>query len=359
MAKARLEAWPTRGARPGRRDGPTEGQWCLRGRQRLLLVNPARIMAAMHLVIPFAAPLAGAGRQAQGALALPALEALLARLEPTERDEGDEYTLSPPHERVLARSLGLSGADGALPWAARAAAADGIDAAESAWGLLSPVHWHVGRDAITMGDPEALALGEAESRAFWDAVRPLFESLGWRCAFGAPTRWYVAHDSLAGLPTASLDRVVGRNPDLWMPEHPRARLVKRLQSEAQMLLYTHALNDAREAAGRDTLNSFWLSGCGVRQAAPRTDGAPQLLDSLRAPALRGDWAAWSAAWQALDAGPLGAAVEAASRPGAPLSLTLCGERHAQTYQRTARGWMQALRARLPGPPRAAAALAAL
>ena len=81
----------------------------------------------MHLLIPFAAPLSAAGRQALAALALPRLRALLGRLTEVERDEGDEWGLSPPHERALARALGWQGASGQLPWAARLAAADGID----------------------------------------------------------------------------------------------------------------------------------------------------------------------------------------------------------------------------------------
>lgn len=294
----------------------------------------------MHLLIPFAAPLSEAGQHALREVNLPALESLLARLTPTARDEGDEYRLSPPHERVLARALGWAGSDGVLPWAARAAAADGLDTGELAWGLLSPVHWQVGPEHLTMGDPEALALDAIESRAFLDAVRPQFESLGWRCAWGAPTRWYVAHESLAGLPTASLDRVIGRNPDLWMPGDPRARLVKRLQAELQMLLYTHALNDAREARGQEPLNSVWLSGCGVRQA--ERGEAPRVLDALRAPALREDWAAWSEAWRALDRGVLREAL-AAAQGGRPLTLTLCGERHAQTWEARPRGIVATLR----------------
>ena len=177
----------------------------------------------MHLVIPFAAPLSEPGRAALGALSLPTLEALLARLDPAERDEGDEYQLSPPHERALARAWGWHGADGRLPFAARAAEADGIEPLDFAWGLMSPVHWQVGAEHLRMGDPDALGLDAAESRAFFDAVRPLFESEGYACAWGAPTRWYVAHASLADLPTASLDRVIGRNPDLWMPEPAAAR----------------------------------------------------------------------------------------------------------------------------------------
>ncbi|MGA0611741.1 hypothetical protein [Caldimonas sp. KR1-144] len=279
---------------------------------------------------------------------LPNLARLLERLPVQQRDEGDEYSLSPPHERALARSLGFEGPDGGLPFAAHAAAADGIDTGDLAWGLLSPVHWQVGREHLTMGDPDALGLDEAASRAFLDAVRGLFESEGWLVAWGAPTRWYVAHESLTDLACASPDRVIGRNPDLWMPDHPAARTLRRLQAEVQMLLYTHPLNDEREARGLDPVNSFWLSGCGLRQ--PVREPAPiTMLDALRTPALRSDAPAWLDAWRALDAGPLAELLSRAQR-GEAVTLTLCGERSAVHLGASAGGsWWQRLRARLAAP----------
>lgn len=285
----------------------------------------------MHLLIPFAASLSDSGQAAFAELQLPALEELLGRLQVASRLEGDEYRLSMPHERVLALSLGWQGADGALPWAARSAAMDGVDTARGskAWGLISPVHWQVGREHLTMGDPDDLGLDSDEARAFFEAVQPLMRSEGWVFVLRAPTRWYVAHDSLADLPTASLDRAIGRNPDFWMPDHPAARAVKRLQSEVQMLLHTHPLNDAREAAGKLPLNSFWLSGCGRPQ--PELGAPPILLNALRKPALRSDWLAWREAWVALDNGTLRAALARVKR-GEPLKLTLCGERHALGLQ---------------------------
>ncbi|HEU4458794.1 MAG TPA: hypothetical protein VFR90_06695 [Methylibium sp.] len=291
----------------------------------------------MHLLIPHAASLSEAGQAAWAELALPHLEALLRRLETASRWEGDEYRLSMPHERVLGLALGWVGEDGTLPWAARSAAMDGVnvDRSRKAWGLISPVHWQVGREHLTMGDPDDLELDPDESRAFFEAVQHLFREQGWVFVWRAPTRWYVQHESLAGVPTASLDRVIGRNPDLWMPDHPAARAVKRLQSEVQMLLHTHPRNAAREAAGKLALNSFWLSGCGLPQL-DRGD-PPRLLEALRAPALRGDWLAWREAWRELDAGPLREAL-AADKRGEPVKLTLCGERHALGLRSRAPGF---------------------
>jgi hypothetical protein len=313
----------------------------------------------MHLLIPFAAPLSEVGQEAMRSLSLMHLETLLSQLTPTTRLEGDEYALSPPHERVMAQALGWQAADGCFPWATREAAADGLPAGGEqnprAWGLLSPVHWHMGREHLTMGHPDDLQLDAEESRAYFDAVKDLFRSEGWLIVWRAPTRWYVSHESLADLPTASLDRVIGRNPDLWLPDHPTARTVKRLQSEVQMLLYTHPLNDSREASGRPTLNSLWLSGCGRPQ--PERGAVPFALDTLAAPSLREDWEAWIEGWRAIDAGPLRDALGRLQR-GEPLTLTLCGERNAQTFEARKKGYLAALRSRWQRVP-ATGVLAAL
>ena len=283
----------------------------------------------MHLLIPFASAWSEAASHVLRDLSLPHLARTLARLTPAQRDEADEYSLSPPHERALAGVWGWHGVDGAWPFAAQAAAQDGVDVRDLAWGLLTPVHWHVGRDHISLADPLALKLGEAESRALFEAVRGLFETEGFTLAWGAPSRWYAAHPSFEALPCASLDRVIGRNVDLWLANHPQAHLIRRLQSEVQMLLYPHPINEAREARGELPANSFWLSGCGRHQSA---DVATVLVDdSLRAPLLAQDWAAWADAWRALDAGAV-ARLQARAQRGEPACLTLCGERSAQTFQ---------------------------
>jgi hypothetical protein len=296
---------------------------------------------SMHLLIPFAAPLSDAGRDALKTLALPHLAALLAGAGDPARDDGDELSLTPPQERARARALGLAGGDGELPWAAWQAARDGLAADRPdhvAWGLLTPAHWHVGTDQVTLADPEDLQLDAAASRAFLDAVHDLFASEGFGLVWGAPLRWYLGHESLAGMPTASLDRVVGRNVDPWLPPSRAARLWRRLQNEVQMRLHGHPLNEAREARGLLPVNSLWLSGCGVRQPA-RADADPTVDDRLRRPALAEDWAAWQAAWQALDAGPV------AALRGHAATLTLCGERGAAQWTLQPPTTWQALAAR--------------
>jgi hypothetical protein len=297
----------------------------------------------MHLIVPYAAPLSDEGRAAMSSLATPALDTLLRHWHESHRDSGDEYTLSMPHEHALARALGLAGADGCLPWAARLAAADGIPVGDRPWGLLSPACWRVGNDGVHLVDPALLDLDEVESRTLFDAVRPLFDSEGVTVAWGAPLRWYAAHEALRGLATASLDRAIGRNVERWLPRQPQARLMRRLQNEVQMLLHRLPLNEAREAAGALPVNSFWLSGCGT--ALPERGHDTRLDQRLRAPALRNDWAAWLTAWRALDAEAIAPLLAAAAR-GEPARLTLCGERGSVEFAPRPRPWWQRLAHRL-------------
>jgi hypothetical protein len=302
----------------------------------------------MHLLIPFASALSERGTRALRSLTLPHLTQLLARLSPIGKLGSDEYSLSPPHELAHAHALGWTGDDGALPWAAHHAAQDGVEIGTRAWGQLTPVHWHVGAEHVSLPDPQALHLSAQESRALFEAVRPLFETEGWVMAWGAPARWYAAHDSLDGLACASIDRVIGRNIDLWLPTTPQARLIRRLQNEVQMLLYQQPLNDARVGQGALPVNSFWLSGCGRAQPV-KADADLVVAASLRAPALSSDWDAWAEAWQALDTAEVHQALKR-SQQGEKVTLTLCGERFAQAFESQALGLWSRLGKRLSPPP---------
>lgn len=299
----------------------------------------------MHLLIAHASTLSPACVETLSHLELPHLAAVLARLAPAARDDGDELDWTLPHERALAAALGWQDERDALPWGARLAAQDGIDPGDAAWGLVTPVHWHLARDHVSLVDPVLLALTADESRALLDAVGGLFRDDGWRLVPGAaPLRWYASHASLRALACPSIDRAVGRNVDSWLGDardDVRWRAIRRLQNEVQMLLHDHPVNEAREMRGALPVNSFWLSGCGVHQPDRAAPGL--VVDaSLRGPALAGDWAAWADAWRVLDAGPVKVLLDAARR-GEASALTLCGERSAQRFEAAApRPWWRRL-----------------
>jgi hypothetical protein len=292
---------------------------------------------SVHLLIPFSYALSDGCAQALRGLALPHLEKLLTRLALGAMDSGDEWTLSMPHERVLAREAGLPVAQGLIPWAAWQVRQAGRDPGDKAWARITPCHWRVGRDHVAMDHPQQLQLDADASQALLAAMRPFFEQDGITLEYDAPTLWLAHGEVFRDLPVASLDRVVGRTIDPWMPRTPQAGTVRRLQQEMQMLLYTHEVNDERTRGGLLPVNSFWVSGTG---ALPPAVGTPphglQITHYLRDAALLEDWRAWAAAWQQLDAKEC-TRLSAELDRGQSVALTLCGERNARTWTGDARG----------------------
>ena len=297
------------------------------------------------LLIPYAASTAEGCQQALQGLALPHLDRLLARLSPhtAQTDTGEETSFTPPHERALARALGLPFDDGRTPWAAWHRHQQGQPAHGQAWAFITPCQWHVSTDHITLRDPDSLGLDEAASRVLLAIVAPWFAEDGIALHYDQPTRWLASGALFDGLATASLERVLLRDVRPWMPE-PRAaqaaRTLQRLHSEMQMLLYTHAFNDERAARGLPVVNSFWVHGTGpLPTPAPTPTTVPTVPTTLRDAALREDWRTWATAWAALDSGPV-ADLLRQSESGAPVQLTLCGERNAQGFHSAPRGLAQ-------------------
>lgn len=261
---------------------------------------------------------------------------LLEGMKPVHTDSGDAHSLSPPHERVLARALGLHGpqpVDGLIPWAAWEHLQAGGALADRAWAHITPCHWAMGREHATMTDPAALELQEGESRTLLQAMQPYFETYGITLHYAAPTRWLAEGEVFRDLPSASLDRVLGRNVDPWLPGGVAGRAMRLLQNEMQMLLYTHAVNDARAARRQLGVNSFWISGSGAlpgafKSPAPTSMTVPRGLTQA---AFSEDWAAYSQAWAALDATE-GARLLALQQGGEAVRLSLCGERSAMDFE---------------------------
>lgn len=305
----------------------------------------------MHLVIPYASALDPQARAVLADLQLPALDRALADLSAGPRCGDDEYSPALPQERLLASLAGLP-EESPPPLAAWAL---GPSAGAQTWARLTPLHCNVGSDQVTALDPDALGLDADASLAFFEALAPLFpDEEGWTRRHLAAGQWFVAHERLAGQETASLDRVIHRNVDTWLPE-PRQLL--RLQMEMQMTLHGHPLNAAREQAGLCPVNSVWIWGCGSAAGHALPDGV-EVDEQLRAAWITGDWPAWAEAWRALDARRIAPLLPALAAGTATLSLA--GERQALTLRPQPRSWAQRLWQQLrPAHGRAARLLESL
>ena len=288
--------------------------------------------AADHLIIPYAASRSPALREAVSQLQLPHLNALLQTLSRvhTEVDDPDQPSLDMPHERAWAQALQLPAAHAqAWPWAALAhltAQGGGIDTPQA---FFTPCHWQIGMDQVVMLNPASLQLSESESQALLAAMQAFFTEDGLTVQYRTPTEWHVQGELLRGLACASLDRVVGINVNPWLPKSDAAKALRRLQSEMQMLLYNHPVNDARSAQRQLTVNSFWVHGAGVLTQPPAAP-APCVAHSLRDAALREDARAWLQAWHETDATWCAALRQRMNAH--PVTLTLCSEHARHTYR---------------------------
>ena len=351
-----------------------------------------------HAVLPFAACSAADWLPAVKALppaAFRNFNQLLQGMKLADTDSGDERSLSPPHERVLARALGLPVTDGLIPWAAWQHMQGGGTPGGRAWALITPCHWAMGLDHATLTDPAALGLQEEDSRALLAAMQPYFATEGITLHYAEPTRWLAEGEVFRTLPSASLDRVLGRHVDGWIPgarsrdarfgagppqaetapsggsevreaasvgatvrragppqasttpsggsevreaTSVGARKLRLLQNEMQMLLYTHAVNDARAARKQAGINSFWISGTGALpdNFQPPPQAEVSLPRSLAQAAFNDDWPLYAQAWSALDA-EAGARLLALQQRGDTVRLSLCGERNALSFESTRTG----------------------
>ena len=308
----------------------------------------------MHLLIPYAASHAAGCQAILATLKLPNLQKLLHGLSAQPQDTGDELSWSPPHERALARALGLAVSDGQIPWAAlQAQKYPELAALKGAWAFVTLCHWQAGMHEVSLRQIPMQDLSPTESDTLLAAMRPFFAQDGITLYPDEPGRWLAHGAVFDGLPSASPDRVRGRNLVPWMPTAAQAGSLIRLMSEMQMLLYTHSLNDAREARAALPVNAIWFSGTGTLNGLPAGTGLPSstttLVPALREAALQEDWTAWASAWHALDALEIKALLEA-QRQGEPVQITLCGERHAQSWHAVPQTLMQKIRPFFGSPP---------
>ena len=258
-------------------------------------------------------------------------------------------TLSLPHERAWAQEAGWTVEDGCMPWAAMAAAKLGLSG--SGWAFITLCNWHVSNGQVTLGDPDQLQIDAATDATLFDTMRDFFAEDGIVLHRYQTGQWLAQSPLLVNLPTASIDRVMGRNIDPWLvgghsATHdlsPAAKLLRRLQNEMQMLLYTHAVNEGRKLA----INSFWVHGTGELPPAA-SPAAPTWVTTLRQSALQQDFVGWLEAWQHVDAEVI-APLLAHAATGEPQRLVLCGEHACHVYARATPSLWQRLRMHLAPP----------
>jgi hypothetical protein len=167
------------------------------------------------------------------------------------------------------------------PLAPISALADGLAPGTDYWLRLDPAHLEVGMGGLMLHPADALLLDNEETAALVSSLNAHWAGRGLELTAPTPTRWYLRLPTAPEISTTPLDAVAG---EYLTPHLPRGRDAGRLMgwvNEAQMLLHAHAVNQAREGAGRLPVNGLWLWGGGVLPAmSSRLDavasGAPEV-----------------------------------------------------------------------------------
>ena len=193
-------------------------------------------------------------------------------------------SLSTSADRALAQCLDLELEDGLMPWAwhhfqshttslesggglpARrldSGTPSAVPEDDNGYALVSLSNWHVASGQVVM--QPARTITQAESVELKNTLVPYFLEDGIELFDHRPGTWIARSRLFKNLPSASVERVMGQDVTPWLigrvatpAQQASVRTLRRLQSEVQMLLYHHPINDH----GHTPLNSIWFSGTG-------------------------------------------------------------------------------------------------
>jgi hypothetical protein len=190
--------------------------------------------------------------------------------------------------------------DGAIPLAAQSSGG-AANCEAQAW--ITFCNWDVGSEGARLSILDSLSFSEQETEEILRQWVDLASNDGLKVVSKAVKpdfTWLVQAPWLAELRQASWDRVStpGVRVNEWLGplSNDATKRLRRLQNEFQMLMYTHALNDARAELGEPAVNSFWLHGAG---ALPQHANAWDCDIDARLHTAASSRGPWTEAWQAL------------------------------------------------------------
>ncbi|HEU0219705.1 MAG TPA: hypothetical protein VFQ98_02730 [Gallionella sp.] len=232
-------------------------------------------------------------------LRLPALEKMLARGVSTGQapstGSGRTGGVGASLENHLCELFGVP-CEPEAPIAPVSAAFDGLG--EGCWLRADPVHLRLQRDQLVLLPDVGVNADEANQLCA--ALNEHFTGQGMGFFTPHPQRWYVWLDRLPDIETVPLSQAAGRNVRGLLPRGAEAPHWHRVFNEIQMLLFSHPVNEAREARGELPVNSLWLWGGGVNVPPQKNYdcvSSDEVLAEIFAAAAGIPFAGWPAQWR--------------------------------------------------------------
>jgi hypothetical protein len=135
------------------------------------------------------------------------------------------------------------------------------------WTRADPVHLRLMRDRLILVPCEALHLPRDEADALCEALNRHFAPLLKLRVIDAE-RWVGELAEALPIEAPSPLEFAGRDVGLGLQTAAGGSPAHQLLNEAQMVLHSHPVNEAREARGEAPVNSFWLWGPGRAPFSP-------------------------------------------------------------------------------------------
>ena len=137
-----------------------------------------------------------------------------------------------------------------------------IQLGKSEGGLIcaDPVHLEVGMKDVTL-TKKITDLTDDEAQELILILNKHFAEDGLHFIFGSNQSWYISFEHDETIESHSLDSMLMKNIVGKMAQS-KQRNWRVVQNEIEMLLHSSDINQQREMAGLETLNSLWLWGAG-------------------------------------------------------------------------------------------------
>lgn len=145
---------------------------------------------------------------------------------------------------------------------------DNCDLSEGFWYRADPVHFKADINHALLLDHHRLEVLPDEAEQLIASFNQHFAEDRIKLLAPHPHRWYLQCEQALDLETTRLAEAVGRNVNHFLPVGEGALNWRRLLNEAQMLFYTHKVNQQRQEQESLTINSLWLWGEGKPSVKP-------------------------------------------------------------------------------------------
>lgn len=125
-----------------------------------------------------------------------------------------------------------------------------------------PVHLQADMDHAILTSSEDLNVTALETTGLCDALNSHFSQDDIAFLSPADNRWFVETKNKIQMTTTPLSEAIGRNVNFILPEGHDAMRWKQMLTEAQMLMFSHDVNQSREIRALRLINSLWFHGVG-------------------------------------------------------------------------------------------------